>query len=107
MWKILEKCFNESIDKEMGNFVDTVEDRIQNSILASIDSIVDLKMELAIRSKNASSGQDATSVAESSERGEHIGITNPFGSVSDGNNTLNVLTTNKETQNKIPDKVSE
>ena len=29
--KTLERCFNERIDREMGNIVDTVEDRIQNS----------------------------------------------------------------------------
>ena len=35
----------------MSNIVDTVEDKIENSILTSIDSIVALKKELAIRSK--------------------------------------------------------
>ena len=38
--KTLEKCFNERIDREMNNIVDTVEDRIQNAILAAIDNIV-------------------------------------------------------------------
>ena len=28
--KTLERCFNERIDREMGNIIDTVEDRIQN-----------------------------------------------------------------------------
>ena len=60
--KTLEKCFNERIDREMSNVVDTVEDRIQNAILTAIDNIVALKIELAIRSINASSGRDATSV---------------------------------------------
>ena len=68
--KTLEKCFNEKIDKEMGNIVDTVEDRIQNALLTAIDSIFILKIELAFRSMNASSGRDATSVMASSERGE-------------------------------------
>ena len=30
--KTLERCFNEKIDTEMSNIVDTVEDRIQNAI---------------------------------------------------------------------------
>ena len=38
--KTLEGCFNERIDGEMSNIVDTVEDRIQNAILTAIDNIV-------------------------------------------------------------------
>ena len=38
--KTLERCFNERIDREMSNIVDTVEDRIQNAILTDIDNIV-------------------------------------------------------------------
>ena len=30
--KTLERCFNEKIDREMSNIVDTVEDRMQNAI---------------------------------------------------------------------------
>ena len=59
--KILERCFNERSDREMSNIVDTVEDRIQNAILTAIDNIVAPKIELAIRSINASSGEDVTS----------------------------------------------
>ena len=46
----LEGCFNERIDKEMGNIVDTVENRIQNKILTAIDSIITPKSEIAIKS---------------------------------------------------------
>ena len=67
--KTLERCFNERIDREMGNIVDTVDERIQNAILTAVDSIITPKVELVIRSKNASSGRDATSVMGSSERG--------------------------------------
>ena len=63
----LERCFNEKIDREMGDIVDTVENRIQNPILAAIDSISTPQVELAIRSINASFRQDATSVMASSE----------------------------------------
>ena len=60
--KTLEKCFNERIDREMSNIIDTVEDRIQNAILTAVDNIVAPKIELAIRSFNASSGRDVTSL---------------------------------------------
>ena len=67
--KTLERCFNERIDREKSNFVDTVEDRIQNAILTAIDNIVVTKIELAIRSITESSGRDVTSVTANSERG--------------------------------------
>ena len=54
--KTLERCFNERIDREISNIVDTVEDRIQNAILTAIDNIVAPKTDLAIWPKNASSG---------------------------------------------------
>ena len=60
--KTLERCFNERIDREMNNIVDTVEDRIQNAILTAIENIVALKIELAIRSINASSGLQTQNV---------------------------------------------
>ena len=62
----------------MGNIVDTVEDRIRNAILTAFDSIVAPKIELAIRSINASSGRDATRVTANSEYREHVGISYPF-----------------------------
>ena len=76
--KTLERCFIEKIDREMSNIVDTVEDRIQNAVLTAIDNIVAPKIELAIRSVNASSGREATSVSANSERREHVGIITPF-----------------------------
>ena len=105
--KTLERCFNESIDREMGNIVNTVGDRIQNGILTVIDSIFTPKIELAVRSANAFSGQDATSVTANSERGERAGITASFENVSERNNILHVSITNDETRNNIPDEVSE
>ena len=72
--KTLERCFNERIDRKMGDIVNTVEDRIQNAILTAIDSIITPEIELAIRSINASSRQHAVSVMVSSERGEHLRI---------------------------------
>ena len=76
--KTLEEGFNESIDKEMGNIVDRVENKIQNAILTAIDCNIAPKSDLAIRSINASSGPDAASVVASFEGGKHIGITASF-----------------------------
>ena len=80
--KAFERCFNERIDREMSNIVDTVEDRIQNAILTAIESIVAPENELAIRSINASSGRDATSVSANLERREHVGISTSFENAS-------------------------
>ena len=105
--KTLERCFNERIDREMSHIIDTVEDRIQNAILTAIDIIVAHKIELAIRSVNASSGRDVTGVVANSERGEHIGINASFENASGNNNTLGVSNVNDETRHNIPDEVSE
>ena len=105
--KTLDRCFNERIDREMSNIVDTVEDRIQNAILTAIDKIVAPKIELAIRSINASSGRDVTSVTVNSKRGEHVGINASSEKASGNNNTLGVSNRNDETRHNIPDEVSE
>ena len=105
--KNLERCFNERIDREMSNIVDTVEDRKQNAFLATIDSIIAPKIELAIRSINASSGRDVTSVAANSERGEHVGINASFENASGNNYILHVSNVNDETRHNIPEEVSE
>ena len=103
--KTLERCFNESIDREMNNIIDTVEDRIQNAILIAIDNIVAPKIELAIRSKNASSGRDVTSVSANSERKERVRINASFENASRNNDTLDVSNVNDETRHNIPDEV--
>ena len=103
----LERCFNERIDREMSNIVDTVEDRIQNANLTAIENIVAPKIELAIRSINASSGRDVTSVTANSERGARVGINASFEDASENNNTLRVPNVNDETRLNIPDEVSE
>ena len=105
--KTLERCFNERIDREMSNVVDTVEDRIQNAILTASDNIVAPKIELAIRSINASSGRDVTSVSANSERREHVGINASFENASENNNTLGVTNINDESRHSFQDGVSE
>ena len=103
----LERCFNERIDREMNNIVDTVENRIQNAIVTASENIVAPKIELAIRSINASSGRDATSVTANSERGERVGINASFENASENNNTLRVPNVSDETRLNFPDEVSE
>ena len=105
--KNLQRCFNERIDREMRNIVDTVEDRIQNAILAAVDRIIARKIELATRSKNASSGRDVAGVVGNSECGEHVGINASFENASRNNNMLNVSNVNDKTRQNIPDEVSE
>ena len=105
--KTLERCFNERIDREMSNIVHTVEDKIQNAIFAAIDNIVTPKIELAIRSINASSGRHAASVSSNSERREHVRINASFENASENNNSLGVSNVNDETRHDIQDEVSE
>ena len=105
--KSLERCFNERIDREMSNIVDTVEDRIQNAILTAIENIVAPKIELAIRSINASSGRDATSVSTNSERRERVGINASSKNASKNNDTLDVSNVNDETRHNNTDELSE
>ena len=105
--KTLERWFNERIDRDVRQIVDTVEDRIQNAILTAIDNIIAPKIEFAIRSINASSGRDATSVSANSERREHAGVNTSFENASGDNSTLGVSNVNDETRHNIPDEVNE
>ena len=105
--KTLERCFSERIDREMENIVETVEDRIQSAILTAIDNIVGPKIELAIRSKNASSGRDVASMSANSERREHTGINASFENASENNNTIGVTNINDEARSNSQDGVSE
>ena len=105
--KTLERCFNERIDREMGNIVDTVEDRIQNAILTAIDNIVTPKIELAIRSINASPGRDVASASGNSERRGYEGIISSFENASENNRTLGITNINDETRRDSHDGVSE
>ena len=105
--KTFERCFNERIDGETGNIVGTVEERIQNANLTAVDNIDAPKIELAIRSINASSGRDATSVSANSELREHVRINISFENASGKNYTLGVPNVNDETRQNIPDEVSE
>ena len=98
----LERFFNESIDREMSNFVDTVEDMIQNAISTAIDNIITPRVELAVRSINVSSRRDAVSVTAISEREEHIGIFASLANISERNLTFRELNTSDETRGNIP-----
>ena len=105
--KTLERYFNERVDREMNNIVDTVEDRIQKAILTAIDNIVAPKIELAIMSISASSGRDVTSVSVNSERREHTGINASFENASGNNDTQVISKVNDETRHSITEEVSD
>ena len=80
----------------MGNIVETVDDRIQNALLAAM-YIVPPKVELVVRSMDSSSGCDVASATAISERGEQVEITAAVESVSDRDNTLHELNITDET----------
>ena len=103
--RTLKRCFNERTDREIGNIFDTVEDRIQNGRV--VDIIITPRVELAVRSINASSGQDATSVKANLEPEEQVGTTTSFENVSERNDTLHALNTNDEIRRNISEEVSE
>ena len=103
----LKRCFNERIDKEMGNIVDIVGNRIQKATLAAIDSIITPKIDLAVGLINASTGRDASSVMANSERGEHLWISAAVDNVSTRNNALHVFNMKDETRNSNPDEIGE
>ena len=105
--KALERCFNERIDREMENIVETVEDRIQNATLTAIGNILGPKIELAIRSMNVSYGRDAASMSANSERREHTGINVSFENASENHNTIGVTNINDEARRNSQDGVSE
>ena len=75
--------------------------------MTAIDNIVTPKIELAIRSINASSGRDMTSVSANSERKEHVGINASFENASRNDDTLGESNVNDETRHSIPDEISE
>ena len=78
--------------------------RIQNAFLTAIDNIVAPKIESAIRSINASSGRDVTSVSANSERRKHVGLNTSFENASENSNVHNG---NDETRNNILSEESE
>ena len=75
--------------------------------MTAIDNNVAPKIELAIRSINASSGRNVTSVTANSELWEHVGINASFENASGNNNILHASNVNDETRHNITDEVSE
>ena len=75
--------------------------------MTAIENLVAPKIELTIKSINASSERDVTSVNANSERGEHVGINASFENASENNNFLHISNVNDETRHNIPDEVTE
>ena len=103
----LERCLSCRIDGVMNNIVDAIEDMIQNAILTAIDNIITPRIELTVRSINASSGRDAASLSAFSQRGEYTGITASFENIYERINIFHELYVNDETWGNIPDEVNE
>ena len=65
----LGRWFTFRIEKEMAEIVETVEDRNPEAVLISIEFIFTPRIDFEVRSLIASSGRDAASDTEDSERG--------------------------------------
>ena len=89
----------------MGSIVDTVESRIQKAILTASDITSPPRIELAVRSMDASAGRNTTNITANSERGERIGITAFFKNAPKKNNRFQGLNLNDDTCRNILDKV--
>ena len=69
----------------MGNSVDTIGVWMQNPILTALDSFTIPRIELEVRSINASSGRDAASLTVNTEREEGTCLIAYFEDLSEGN----------------------
>ena len=72
-----------------------------------MNNVITRRIELAVRSKIASSGRDAASVRANLDCGKHIGITNSFENASDRNNTFQEINANEANRENIPNQVGE
>ena len=68
----LKRCRTDKHHRATDALLETVEGRIQSAFLTIFDNFFTTRIELAVRSINESSGQDATFVAGNSERAEHM-----------------------------------
>ena len=91
----------------MGKFVDKFEERIQNTTLTTINITIIPSIELGVRSKNASSGRDTSSVTTNAEREDRIGIIASSENVSETSKMFHEINAKDETRGNIPYKVSE
>ena len=79
----LEKNITDRITRQKYNVVETVEDRIQKTISATVNNICTPIVELAVRSVNASAGRDVVSVMANSDHAERPGVTSSFENASE------------------------
>ena len=91
----------------MGYNVDTVEDGVQNAFLTAIYDNITPKIELEIKSLNASSRRYVTSALVNSEHDEHKRVSALFQDVNESITTLYVFSSIDETPNNTFDKVGE
>ena len=103
----LEINLTDKIYGELGKVVDTVQDRIPQTILAAVNSIVTLRVELAVRFLKASFGQDFANVMAISEREEQPGVRAVFQDASDRIDTFHEFHLTDETRGCNLGKLSE
>ena len=90
----------------MNNFVDTVEEGIQNEILTAIDSttaLLLLRLKSAFSSINATSRRATASLTANSELGEDVGFIAFCENASGNNNVLQKSNLNDDARKCIPD----
>ena len=103
--QMLEKNITDGITREKSNVVETVEGMIQNAILSAMDNNITVRIELALRSMNASSGRDVASVTANSERGEQVRVCAFYKIVPESNSSFRQLSLTDETGRCSPDEV--
>ena len=86
--QIWEKSLNDRVQREVGNFVDTVEIRIQNANLVTVNNIIAPGILVEIRSIYASSKRDVASVMATSKREEQPGVKTSFENESEREDTF-------------------
>ena len=72
----------------MSNVIDTVGDRIQTAILATVNILIALRIEIVVKSMNTSSGCDVACIMVNFERDENPSFNAAFENSSERNNTF-------------------
>ena len=96
--QMLKRILTNRNTNEMSNVVEKLEEKILNALLTAMDNIIIPRIELAVRSMKASSGQDIASVTTNSESSEQLEISFPYSSLSDRKSFFSQLNSTDETR---------
>ena len=103
-WEI---CFNQRIDRTLGNIADTVKDRSKDAICNAIGRFNTTSIELASRSLISSSERGNASMTANPQQGERRDNNASFENVSELNNTFHEVNANEETWGNYKDELYE